>query len=116
MAAEKLSFNDAVGAFAPGQTLQAVLILTYNFDGRWFEEAVAPDVFERAVTTMLLLRDRQAVITEAPSVRYHRANAAFSTRIFHPKLMLLVAEDRARAIIGSANMTRGGLAAITFDH
>jgi hypothetical protein len=105
---EKLSFADAMGAFAPGQHLRAVLILTYCFDGRWFEEAVAPELFERPVVTTLLLRDRHALISEAPSVRYHRADAAFSRKVFHPKLALFIAEDRARAIVGSANMTRGG--------
>jgi len=108
MGNERLSLVDALGSFAPGQPLRAALVLTYCFDGRWFEEAVAPELFERPVATTLLLRDRNALISEAPSVRYHRADAAYSTRVFHPKLALFVAEDRARAIIGSANMTRGG--------
>jgi hypothetical protein len=108
MPAERLSFADALGAFAPGQDLRAVLILTYCFDGRWFEEAVAPELFERPVVNALLLRDRHALISEAPSVRYHRADAAYSSKVFHPKLALFIAEDRARAIVGSANMTRGG--------
>jgi hypothetical protein len=108
MPTERLSFADALGAFAPGQPLRAVLILTYCFDGRWFEEAVAPELFERPVITMLLLRDRHALIFEAPSVRYHRADAAYSSNIFHPKLALFIAEDQARVIVGSANMTRGG--------
>jgi hypothetical protein len=109
MASERFSFLDAMGAFAPGQPLQGVLLLTYSFDGQWFEDMVAPDLFERPVATALLLRDRRALLSESPSVRYHRADAAFSTRVFHPKLALFVGEDRARAIIGSANMTRGGL-------
>jgi hypothetical protein len=108
MGSERLSLVDALGAFAPGQPLRAVLVLTYCFDGRWFEEAVAPELFERPVASVLLLRDRNALISEAPSVRYHRGDAAFSTRVFHPKLALFIAEDRARAILGSANMTRGG--------
>lgn len=108
MSNEGLSLVDALGSFAPGQPLRAALVLTYCFDGRWFEEAVVPELFDRPVATALLLRDRNALISEAPSVRYHRADAAFSTRVFHPKLALFVAEDRARAIIGSANMTRGG--------
>jgi hypothetical protein len=107
MAFNGLSFADALGAFAPGQSLRAILLLTYNFDGLWFEEAVAPELFERPVETALVLRDRQALVSEAPSVRYHRADAAFS-QVFHPKLALFVAEDRARAILGSANLTRGG--------
>ena len=109
MAFERFFFLDAIGAFAPGQPLRAALVLTYSFDGRWFEDVVVPDLFERPVATALLVRDRQALLAEAPSVRYHRTDAAFSTHVFHPKLALFVAEDRARVIIGSANMTRGGL-------
>lgn len=107
MASNGLSFADALGAFAPGQPLRAALLLTYNFDGFWFEEAIAPELFERPVATALVLRDRQALVSEAPSVRYHRADAAFS-QVFHAKLALFVAEDQARVIVGSANLTRGG--------
>lgn len=107
MASNGLSFADALGAFAPGQPLRAALFLTYNFDGSWFEEAVAPELFERPVETALILRDRRALLSEATSVRYHRADAAFS-QVFHAKLALFIAEDRARAVVGSANLTRGG--------
>ncbi len=68
-----------------------------------------PDLFDRAVANALVIRDAQRIVTEAPTVRYHRANAGFSTRVFHPKLGLFVAEDRALAVVGSANLTRGGL-------
>ena len=109
MANERLLLRDVIGGFAPGQDLQAVLLLTYSFDGKWLEEGFLPDLFDRRVTTALVLRDKNAVVVEAPSVRYHRADAVFSRRVFHPKLGLFVAENRALAIIGSANLTRGGL-------
>lgn len=38
---EGLSLVDSLGSFAAGQPLRAALILTYCFDGSWFEEAVA---------------------------------------------------------------------------
>ena len=109
MAGERLLVQDAIGSFAPGQALRAALLLTYSFDGKWIEEGFVPDLFERPVATALLIRDANRILTEAPTVRYHRANAGFSTRVFHPKLGLFVAEDRALAIVGSANLTRGGL-------
>lgn len=108
MAIDRLSLADALGAFAPGQPLRAAFFLTYSFDGRWFEEVVAPILFDRPVAAALVLRDRNALLAEAPSVRYHRADAASGVRVFHPKLALFVAEDRARAVVGSANLTRGG--------
>src|ERR1019366_6831680 len=61
------------------------------------------------VATALVIRDQNAIANEARNVRYHRANAAYSNRIFHSKLGLFIAEDRALAVIGSANLTRGGL-------
>lgn len=109
MAGERLLIRDAIGSFAPGQGLRAALLLTYRFDGKWIEEGFVPDLFDRPVATALVIRDAKGIVTEAPSVRYHRANAGFSTRVFHPKLALFVAEDRALAIVGSANLTRGGL-------
>lgn len=104
---ERLPLRDVVLGFAANEPLQAALFLTYAFDGRWFEEALVPDLCERPIETFLVVRDRNAISSEAPSVRYLRANAGEST-VFHPKLILLVAEDRARAIIGSANLTRSG--------
>ena len=109
MSGERLLIRDAIGSFAPGQGLRAALLLTYSFDGKWIEEGFIPDLFDRSVATALLIRDANRMLTEAPTVRYHRANAGFSTRVFHPKLGLFVAEDRALAIVGSANLTRGGL-------
>ncbi|MBR1214621.1 hypothetical protein [Bradyrhizobium sp. JYMT SZCCT0180] len=106
---EGILVRDIVGSFAPGQGLRAALLLTYSFDGKWLEEGFIPDLFDRPVATSLVLRDQNSIVSEASSVRYHRANARFSTRVFHPKLALFVAEDRALAIIASANLTRGGL-------
>ncbi len=108
MPAERLNFRDALGAFAPGEPLRGVLLLTYTFDGRWFEEVIAPELFDRAVDHCLLIRDGRAVRSEPRSVRCVRANAGYSTRIFHPKLLLAVTEHRAIVCIGSANLTRGG--------
>jgi hypothetical protein len=104
--AERLPVRDALMSFAPHEALRAALFLTYSFDGRWFEEAIVPDLCERPIATMLVVRDRNAIAAEAPSVRYRKANACASA-VFHPKLALLVAEDCARAVISSANLTRG---------
>lgn len=109
MARDRLFFREAIGNFAPGQSIRAALLLTYSFDGKWIEEGFVPDLFDRSVATALVIRDANRILREAPTVRYHRANAGFSKRVFHPKLGLFVAEDRALALIGSANLTRGGL-------
>lgn len=108
MASDRILLRDVIGGFAPGQGLRAALLLTYCFDGKWFEEGFVPDLFDRPVTTALILRDGNVVLNESPTVRYHRANANFSKRVFHSKLGLFIAEDRALVIVGSANLTRGG--------
>jgi hypothetical protein len=105
--AERLPVRDALISFAAREPLRAALFLTYSFDGRWFEDAIIADLCERPIATILIVRDRNAIASEAPSVRYRKANAC-SSAVFHPKLALLVADDRARAVISSANLTRGG--------
>jgi hypothetical protein len=104
---ERLPVRDALVSFAAREPLRAALFLTYSFDGRWFEDALVPDLCERSIATMLVMRDRNAITSEAPSVRYRKANACASA-VFHPKLALLITESRARAVISSANLTRGG--------
>lgn len=105
--AEKLPVRDALLSFAAREPLRAALFLTYSFDGRWFEEAIIPDLCDRPIETMLVIRDRNAITSEAPSVRYRKINACASA-VFHPKLALLVSDDSARAVISSANLSRGG--------
>ena len=104
---EELPVRDALLSFAAREPLRAALFLTYSFDGPWFEDAIIADLCERSITTMLVVRDRNAITSEAPSVRYRKANACSSV-IFHPKLALLIADNKARAVISSANLTRGG--------
>ena len=108
MSIERLNFRDALGAFAPGEALRGVLPLTYSLDGNWFEQVIAPELFDRVVTHCLLVSDERAVRSQVPSFRPVRAYARYSTNVFHPKLLLAVTETRALACIGSANLTRGG--------
>lgn len=108
MTDERISLRDALGAFAAGEALRGALLLTYNLDGLWFEEVFAPELFDRGVENCLLVRDGRAVQNELRSVRCIRANAGYSTRVFHPKLLLAVTEQRALLGIESANLTRGG--------
>ena len=105
--AEKLPVRDALLSFAAQEPLRAALFLSYSFDGRWFEDAIVADLCDRPIATMLVIRDRNAITSEAPSVRYRKTNACASA-VFHPKLALLVTDNSARAVISSANLTRGG--------
>lgn len=97
---------------------QAV-ILTYTFDPAFFEKYCLVNL--RALSTcqsVTICLDRatyenalDAPATERPrqvNVRYllHPVDVP---GVFHPKMILLVSENRARLIIGSANFTRPGL-------
>ena len=104
--AERLSARDALVSFAAGEPLRAAVFLTYSFDRPWFEEAIVRDLLERSAQNMLVLYDVNAVAREGLSLAYWKAHA-YGSRVFHPKLALLVTEDRARAVISSANLTRG---------
>ena len=112
MASDRLLLRDVIGGFAPGQGLRAALLLTYSFDGRWLEEGLVPDLFDRPVTTAIVLRDGNNVVAEAPSVRYHRANAAFSTRVFHPNWRCSLRRTAPSPLSAVPTSLAGGLSGI----
>lgn len=105
--ASGLALRDAILSFEQHKPLRAALFLSFTFDGRWFHDSILPDLCERPIETLLVVRDGNAITSELPSLRATRANAGRS-RLFHPKLVLLVSDERARAIISSSNLTRGG--------
>ena len=107
-----LNLRTAIESFAPGDDVRHALLLTYNFDGGFLEDAdrgLLEVLWRRNCENVLVVRDGGAVIAEKRSHRYSVINAAHSTRTFHPKLVLLVAPTELLASVGSANLTRGGL-------
>lgn len=109
-----LNLSETIGNFAAHSDIRHALLLTYNFDGPYLEDAehcLLETLWQRNCENVLVIRDGGKVILgEKRSHRYRVMNAAYSTRVFHSKLILLVAESEVMAMIGSANLTRGGLA------
>lgn len=107
-----LNLSEAIGNFAAHADIQHALLLTYTFDGPYLEDTergLLEILWRRNCENVLVLRDSKAVLAEKHSLRYRVVNVAHSTRVFHSKLILLMAEAEVMAIVGSANLTRGGL-------
>ena len=108
----RLTLSEAMESFAPGEDVRHAIFLTYGFDGPFLED---PDngfldvLWRRNCQNTLVVRDGAAVIKEKQSHRYAAVNASYSVGIFHSKLALLISPSEALAIIGSANLSRGGL-------
>ena len=102
----------------------AAVFCTYNFDPSFFEEQVLRAVLqinadpEEAVLAFLeesrraLKETPVAVLVDAsmrrPGRRLPYDQLLVRQRTFHPKVALLVFDDHARLLIGSANLTRSG--------
>jgi hypothetical protein len=107
-----LNLRTVIENFAPGDDVRHALLLTYNFDGVFLEDAergLLEILWQRDCENVLVVRDGKAMLSEKRSHRYSVINAAYSTRTFHPKLMLLIALSEVLAVVGSVNLTRGGL-------
>jgi hypothetical protein len=107
-----LNLKTLIENFAPDDDIRYALLLTYNFDGAFLEDAehgLLETLWRRNCENPIVVRDGKAVVEEKRSHRYSVINAAYSTRTFHPKLTLLVAPSEVLAVVGSANLTRGGL-------
>lgn len=102
----------------------AAVFCTYNFDPSFFEEQVLRAVLqvnadpEEAALAFLeesrraLKETPVAVLVDAsmrrPGRRLPYDQLLVRQRTFHPKVALLVFDDHARLLIGSANLTRSG--------
>jgi hypothetical protein len=109
-----LNIKTEIENFAPHESIRYALLLTYNFHGECLEDkekGLLESLWRRDCESVLILRDgnAKAVLSEKRSLRYTVVNAAFSKRIFHSKLIFLLSDSEALAIIGSANLSPGGL-------
>ncbi len=97
-----------------GETpIRRAVFCTYGFDPEYFSEVIYPELQKRRCERMLILMD---------SIQYKSISASDSLnsmgrllierfpagQLFHPKLYVLTGNGRARAVIGSANLTRSG--------
>lgn len=108
----EINLRNEIEKFAPTEDIQHAFLLTYTFDGEFIEDTergLLEAIWQRNCDNVLVLRDGKAVLTEKRAHRYSVINAAYSRRTFHPKLLLLLASSEILVVIGSANLTQGGL-------
>ena len=90
------------------------LLTTYNFDIRLFEQAVLNSLFANNVRKVSVYVDAEELTKSLQSVRTcqigrkYMVNPIRINSTFHPKVVLLLGEKKARLILGSANITTPG--------
>jgi hypothetical protein len=110
---ECLNLRDVIESFSPFTDVEHALLLTYNFEGDYIEDqerGLLQLIWQRNCPNPLVIRDGKAILAEKRSHNYSVFNATYSRRTFHPKLLFLLSNSEALALIGSANLTHGGLA------
>ena len=90
------------------------LMTTYNFDIRLFEQAILNSLFANNVRKISVYVDAEELTKSLQSVKTcqigkkYMVNTIRINSTFHPKVILLLGEKKARLIIGSANITAPG--------
>ncbi|MGU7785035.1 hypothetical protein [Burkholderia sp. PU8-34] len=101
-----------------GKNYHTALASTFGIDFEAWENVALPRLQSTGCRNVLLLADA-GMMTHAMNGastlprkggRSYTANAISASRVFHPKLTLLVGRDSARLIVASANITSPGLA------
>ena len=90
------------------------LLTAYNFDIRLFEQAILNSLFANNVRKVSVYVDAEELVKSLQSVRNcqigrkYMINPIRINSTFHPKVVLLLGEKKARLILGSANITTPG--------
>ena len=92
----------------------AALMTTFNFDVDFFEKAILGRLIRNSIKRISVFVDAKelakAVLSgDASSLgRRYSMNPVFMQGSFHPKILLLLGEKKARLLVGSANLTLSG--------
>lgn len=90
------------------------LLTTFNFDIRLFEQAILNSLFANNVRKITVYVDAEELTKSLQSVRTcqigrkYVVNPIRINSAFHPKVVLLLGEKKARLILGSSNITTPG--------
>ena len=90
------------------------LLTTYNFDIRLFEQAILNSLFANNVRKVSVYVDAEELTKSLQSVRTcqigrkYMVNPIRINSTFHPKVVLLLGEKKARLVISSANISTPG--------
>src|SRR6266567_1825771 len=95
----------------------AFLATSYNLDLPWFESLLLRQLNNNGVKRFAIFADEEqlskALGSQAENL--YRAGRSYllqgvrSDQSFHPKIILLAGEKRARLYVGSGNLSKGGL-------
>ncbi len=111
----RINLVETVEEFVGRDSVAHALFLTYTFDAPLFEERLLPLVLRgpnRANILVIHDGSPQAVLRPAAPrlhLEYRVATAGYTRKTFHSKLVLLIGEAEALALVGSCNLSRGGL-------
>lgn len=90
------------------------LLTTFNLDVDFFEKAVLNRLLKNGVKDITLFADAKEFTKSLKEVQYtslgkkYIVNPVTMAGSYHPKIILLLGEDKARLIIGSGNLTLSG--------
>jgi hypothetical protein len=101
----------------PRGAFESLIVLTFNADLPWFERRLLGPLQTRGVRRILLLADERPLSSTLWTQRELIGQAGHAYAVeglrasvsFHPKLLLLTGEARARLYVGSGNLSRGGM-------
>jgi hypothetical protein len=107
----ELRLLDALDTFSQGAPILHALALTFGYDGDIAVERLWGPLVERfGVRHPLVIAD-SALTDAGTSLGVHVLRTTRAQGLFHPKLLLAVRDDAVLVVVGSANLTRGGLGA-----
>ena len=90
------------------------LMTTFNFDIKFFERAILNPLYARGLKKISIFVDAKELNESIKHVenchlgRKYMVNPVEMNGSFHPKLVLLLGEKKARLFVGSANLTASG--------
>ena len=90
------------------------LLTTYNFDVRFFERTILNPLIANNIRTVSVFADSKEFALSLTDLNYCDIGRRYIVTpvdiqgAFHPKVVLLLGENKARLIVGSANLTTAG--------
>lgn len=95
----------------------AFLATTFDLNLPWFEALLLRQLNNNGVKILVIFADENQLSQElsAQTENLYRAGRTYqlqgvkSSQSFHPKIILLVGEKKARLYVGSGNLSKGGL-------
>lgn len=105
-----------IEAITKAQGFDIALMTTFNFDIDYFERVIVSQLYEKNVRKISVFVDADELTkafyeVESCSIgSKYMVNPVRINSAFHPKVFLLLGKDKARLVVGSANIKTSGFA------